>query len=404
MSKSISDESQYINRKLDTKIKVLRFSSQEVYNVKTFKKLDQLTYCETLKILINQKDSGRLKSWQVYMNDDLFEFEQFITDSPMIQNKWCFENNIKFLGCFETIIEQISITKPHFVFIHDYTFINEIKMAHLKSMFPTIKWITYWGIALDERKFNWIFLRLFDLVLTPVDSMKKIFDGNGFESELMTYGIIPQHTDIFHDFPSRRDEVLFAGSINLNLGGKGFGHYQRLFDVIKLAELNKKAIFHTNRQKVPSLYTVEVKNFYLALKRRWLLSFSGYNKFLADRVRLPLFGEDYFELLMKHKVIFNPQTVKHIGNIRFVESAFCGNVTITNLTDKSSLDNIFGVNNYLGYKTNDDLRNILNNLNKCEYDLQQMAINSRVNLIKYYDYYAMFDKIKFKLLKLYNSD
>ena len=381
------------------KIKVLRFSSKEVYNLKNFNEIEDLNYDKILNLLLNQKDSGRLKSWFVYLNDSEFEFKQFISDSEIIQNKWCSEKCVTYIDCFNTIINQIMIESPDVVFIHDYSFINKERVIFLKNIFPNIKWITYWGIAVEPYKINWDYLGLFDLVLAPGEELRKLFEKHGLNTALMKFGLIPQNNMNLDDFDLRKSNILFAGSVNLKLGGKNYGHFNRLIDLCNLAKFDNTCIIFSNVQALEKLSFGNKRRWFQILRKRFFLCKIGYFRYLLGKLKKPIYGEQYFELLEQHKVVFNPQSGV-VGNIRFVEAAYCGNVTLTNLTNKQELDKIFGENNYLSYGSEKELREIVNNLKNNKYNLKLMAQRAFENVSLYYDYEKTFDSIKQKLHNL----
>lgn len=387
------------------KNKILRFSSRSVYNADFFKQeIDNLEYNEIINLLLNQVDSGRLRSWSVYMNDEQFEFKQFITDDKVIQMKWCAGNGLAFVDCFNTIIDQIRREEPKVVFIHDYTFLDFGKVQVLKKSFPNIIWITYWGIAIEPARINWSYLRLFHLVMAPGHELQDLFEQYGLKSCQMRFGIIQNENVDFDKFDDRSDRILFAGSVNLNLGNKGYGHYSRMQDLTFLASIKAPISIYSNQQRVDDLKWTNKKKWFTILKRRFWLSKLQYSKVLQPILKKPVFGEEYFELLQSHKILFNPQSW-FVGNIRFVEAAYCGNVMLTNVTDKNKewMNEIFGKGNYLGYRNHKELELIIDNLKNRHYNLTEMARKARFKLLEYYDYKVTFDEIKINLKELLNE-
>jgi hypothetical protein len=378
-----------------TKIRILRFSSSRVYNLDILKGRFGNDYDENVKLLINQKDSGRLKSWTVYFNDGEFEFNQFISDSEILHKLWLNKLNLPYTSDFDTCVLQIKIENPQIVFIHDYTFFNVQRVILLKSLFPKIKWITYFGIVQEIKKYNWEYFKLFDLVMVPVESMMKPFIIRNINVGLMSFGLIPKESHDSASFDGRKSELLFAGSVSINLGGKGLGHYDRIFILGNIAKQyssldiysNKIEISFQNRSKL-------IRN----LKNYWLLYRSNYYPYVSRIIKEPVFGPDYFNLMEQYKVVLNPQSAI-LGNIRFVETTFCENVTLTNYTieKKGELDKIFGAGNYIGFKNFKELQNQLFLLKRGEFNLNEMAINSRKNAEKYYRYDDMFFELKIKL-------
>jgi hypothetical protein len=378
-----------------TKIRILRFSSSRVYNLDILKGGFGDDYDDNVKLLINQKDSGRLKSWVVYCNDDEFECHQFISDSEILHRLWLEKLNLPYSSNFDTCVLQIRVENPQIVFIHDYTFFNVQRVLLLKSLFPRIKWITYFGIVQEVKKYNWQYFNLFDFVMVPVESMMEPFIMRNVSVGLMRFGLIPKELHDSELFDGRKNELLFAGSVSINLGGKGFGHYDRIFTLGNIAKhytsfdvyTNKLEISFQNRSKL-------LKN----LKNYCLLYRSHYYPYVSRIRKNAVYGPDYFNLLEQYKVVVNPQSAI-IGNIRFVETTYCENVTLTNYTaeKKRELDKIFGAGNYIGFKNTKELQNQLFLLKRGEFNLKDMAVNSRKNAEKYYSYDEMFLELKTKL-------
>ena len=287
-----------------TKIRILRFSSSRVYNLDILKGGFGNDYDENVKLLINQKDSGRLKSWFVYLNDGEFEFNQFISDNEILHRLWLNKFNLPYTSDFDTCVLQIKVENPQIVFIHDYTFFNVQRVILLKSLFPKIKWITYFGIVQEIKKYNWEYFKLFDLVMVPVESMMKPFIIRNVNVGLMSFGLIPKESHDSDSFDQRKSELLFAGSVSINLGGKGLGHYERIFILGNIAKQYSSLDIYSNKIEISFKNRSKLAR---NLKNYWLLYRSNYYPYVSQIIKKPVFGPDYFNLLEQYKVVLNPQ-------------------------------------------------------------------------------------------------
>lgn len=334
---------------------------------------------------------------------------EVVFDEPLLQEKWCQENNYPFSWNQASILQilkhQIKTHKPDILYLERCAFHN-LPLSfqdQCRSLFPSIRIFTgYWGAQIQNPK-TFQYFRNVDFLFCLDAHLQRQFSQKNIPSF-----IIPHAWDFTGQFPSEK-EIDFGF-----VGMSGFGfldHELRFQDLKYLLSQTKlkvwceeaslpswKLFLKKNLSLLLSLFPssisslIEKKGSFLPRKLRnlwdkeklqaWYHWEKPLFKLFPHRVFPPLYGVDYLEHLAKTQLVFNRHVdqKEHGGNMRCFEATGVGSCLLTDRLDQ--MKDLFTEEEVVSYKTIEEAKEKADYLLSHPKTLQAIAQKGQARTLK----------------------
>ncbi len=279
-----------------------------------------------------------------------------IANNPILQDKWCVENNLRTKDRKSILLEQVKKHQPEVLFIEDLKLIDKEWIKTVRNEIKSIKKIVAYHCApYDSNKLE--IIKQIDFLITCTPGLKSDFEKFGIKTYSVYHGfdseLLPKinEMNLFQE-----NKIVFTGSL---FTGDGY-HKDRIELIESILKEKIDISLYLNLQQLWKIRAKQSIHFIhsflkkinldslnkaIPLLENGLSTVKNYSKLLYKANKPAIYGIEMYKLLANSNIILNNHgqvAGKYAGNMRLFEATGVGSCLLTD--NKTNMPELFETN------------------------------------------------------------